>query len=86
MLEKEVLIQNETGLHASPASQLVELCNKYKSNITICTEEMELDAKSIISVLLGGIYKGMTIKLLVEGEDEQEAIDAIVELIKNLES
>ena len=85
MISKEVLIKNESGLHAYPASQLVELCKRYRSNITICTDEMELDGKSIISILLGCIYKGTSIKILVDGEDEEEALQAIIELINNLE-
>lgn len=55
MFQKDIVIPNETGLHARPASGLVRLCKSYKSKITICTDEKAIDAKSIIMVLAGGL-------------------------------
>lgn len=85
MLEKEMIVKNESGLHARPASMLMELSNKFKSDIFIHVNEMKIDCKSIISILLGQIYKDTPIKLVIEGEDEKIAFEAIVELIENLE-
>lgn len=85
MFEKEIVVKNETGLHARPASMLVELCNKYKSEIKIFTEDTEINPKSIISILLGGVYKDTPIRVVVEGEDEEEAGNAICDLINSFE-
>lgn len=84
MFEKKVKINNKTGLHARPASDLTNLCQKFESDIKIITEEGEINPKSIISILAGGVYQGMEVTLLVEGADEKEAGEAIVELIRNL--
>lgn len=84
MFEKKVKINNKTGLHARPASDLTNLCQKFESDIKITTEEGEINPKSIISILAGGVYQGMEVTLLVEGADEKEAGEAIVELIRNL--
>ena len=85
MLEKEMIVKNESGLHARPASMLMELSNEFKSDIFIHVNDMKIDCKSIISILLGQIYKDTPIKLIVEGEDEKIAFEAIVDLIENLE-
>ena len=85
MLEKEMIVKNESGLHARPASMLMELSNEFKSDIFIHVNDMKIDCKSIISILLEQIYKDTPIKLIVEGEDEKIAFEAIVDLIENLE-
>ena len=73
MYEEKIVVQNKSGLHARPASQLVELSQQYRSDVTILTEEDEINAKSIISVLAGGVLPGREITLQVEGVDEAEA-------------
>ena len=80
-----MIVKNESGLHARPASMLMELSNEFKSDIFIHVNDMKIDCKSIISILLGQIYKDTPIKLIVEGEDEKIAFEAIVDLIENLE-
>ena len=78
-------VKNYSGLHARPASQLIELSNKYASSIIIKHNEIEADTKSIISLLSAGIKQGTVIELAVEGADEKEAIEAVSNLINNLE-
>ena len=80
-----MIVKNESGLHARPASMLMELSNEFKSDIFIHVNDMKIDCKSIISILLEQIYKDTPIKLIVEGEDEKIAFEAIVDLIENLE-
>lgn len=84
MFQKDIVIPNETGLHARPASGLVRLCKSYKSKITICTDEKAIDAKSIIMVLAGGLKQHTPIRLEVEGEDEAEAGVAVSAYIEGL--
>ncbi|MDD2211925.1 MAG: HPr family phosphocarrier protein [Clostridia bacterium] len=82
MIKKEITVTNETGLHARPASMFVQKASKFKSSIVIEKGDKTINAKSIISVLSGGIGKGTQITLVIEGEDEQEAEKALVALIE----
>lgn len=84
MYEKEIIIKNKTGLHARPATDLSTLCQTYESDIKIRTNDTEIDSKSIISILSGGICKGTKIKLVINGTDEKEAGEKISEFIENL--
>jgi phosphocarrier protein len=77
----EVTLENETGLHARPASLLVKEASKYKSNITIELDGQEYVAKSIMSVLSMGAGKGTHLVFKAEGEDEDAAIEGIKNLI-----
>lgn len=85
MVEKSFEIKNETGLHARPASLFVQKAAKYKSSIKLLKDGKEANAKSIISVLSLGASKGSEIKIMATGEDEQEAVNGLVELLDNLE-
>jgi phosphocarrier protein HPr len=84
MYTNEIEIVNDTGLHARPASDLTILCQKFKSEITIMTDDMEVNPKSIISILSAGIKKGTVITLNVSGDDEQTAGSMISNFISNL--
>lgn len=79
MVEKEVEIINNAGLHTRPAATIVKIAAKYKSELTIYKDGMNINGKSIIGVMTLAAEKGSTLKLTFEGEDEQEACDAIVE-------
>ncbi len=83
MLRKEFTIENEVGLHARPASVLVQTANRFVSTITIKRDSENANAKSIINVLSLGVEKGTKITIEIEGEDEKEAMEAITSLIKN---
>ena len=82
MYEEKIVVQNKSGLHARPASQLVELSQQYRSDVTILTEEDEINAKSIM--LAGGVLPGTEITLQVEGVDEAEAGAALSRFLHNL--
>ena len=84
MVEKKLKVNNATGLHARPASDLAALSATFESDITILTEDTEINPKSIISILSGGVYQGAEITLQVSGSDEEEAAAAIENLINNL--
>ncbi len=84
MFQREIVIQNKTGLHARPASELVELSNRFASEIILVTDEDEINAKSIISILSGGVYQGTKVLLQVDGADEDTAGQQIADLLENL--
>lgn len=84
MFQENVTICNKTGLHARPASQLVQLCARLKSDVTLLCGTNEINARSIISVLSGGISAGSEVTLQVSGEDEAEAGRAVLDLLQNL--
>jgi phosphotransferase system HPr (HPr) family protein len=84
MLEAKVKVINQLGLHARAAAQLVRLASKYKSRIHLIRADNAViaDAKSILSVLTLAAAKGTEIKLEVNGDDEQAALQATLELFK----
>lgn len=82
-MEKIITVQNETGIHARPASKIVKEAAKYKSSIKIKKEEKVFDAKSIISLMAMAVSKGEQVTIIAEGEDEDLAINAMTNLILN---
>lgn len=85
MLTKDVELINQGGLHARPATFFVQLCNTFQSKIKIMMGDRQADAKSMISVMTLGAGKGKTVTIVVEGEDEELALEKIVEYFSNLE-
>ena len=84
MYTRNVLIQNRTGLHARPASEFVACAKEFKSKIKIRSVDDEdfVDAKSIMLLLSIGLGQGDEIVIEAKGEDEIEAVDALVALIE----
>jgi phosphocarrier protein HPr len=76
MLEKELKIGNRLGLHARAAAKLVQLLAPYRSRVTLTGRGREVNAKSIMGVLLLAAPPGATLLLRVEGDDEAEALAA----------
>lgn len=86
MFSQEVTVVNPTGLHARPASKLTNVCQKYTSEkIRIVNGEKSFDPKSVLMLLSAGIKKGTTIRIEVEGPDEEQAGAEIVNFIQTLE-
>lgn len=81
MIKKSYTIKNEEGLHARPASDFCKTANKFTSKISVIKDGTEYDAKSILMVLCIGAVKGETIELKADGEDETEALEALVEIL-----
>lgn len=84
MVQREMTVTNPTGFHARPAALLVAQATKSKSKVTISFTGKTINAKSMLKVLGGGIRKGAQITLTADGEDEQETLEALCLLIKNL--
>ncbi|MDY6986092.1 MAG: HPr family phosphocarrier protein [Candidatus Thermoplasmatota archaeon] len=83
MIEKELILENRVGLHARPAAKLVETSNRFESKITVDYNGRTANAKSILNILALGAEHGAKIKVSVEGNDEEAAMQAIEELISN---
>ena len=81
MFVKDVVIQNQVGLHARPATFFIQKANEFKSLITIAKDERKVNAKSLLGVLSLGITKGTSVIISADGPDEQEAIDALEVLV-----
>lgn len=79
----EFEIKNKQGLHARPATALVNLASKFKADIYLIKGDKRINAKSILGILVLAAEKGSKIKIQTDGEDEKEAINAIVELANN---
>ena len=83
MCVKDVVVQNQVGLHARPATFFIQKANEFKSGIWVEKEDRRVNAKSLLGVLSLGIVKGTNITLIADGADEQEAVAALNELIEN---
>ena len=81
MVSTSVTIQNSVGLHARPATFFVQKANSYKCSIWVEKEDCRVNAKSLLGVLSLGIVKGTTITLIADGNDENEAISGLVDLV-----
>jgi len=83
MFLKEVVVQNQVGLHARPATFFIQKANEYKSNIWVEKDERNVNAKSLLGVLSLGITRGTSITIVAEGSDEEEAVTGLVDLISS---
>ena len=79
--ETSVIITNQVGLHARPARLLVQTAAQFRSQIQLRHGEKTANAKSILGVLTLGAALGDTITLLAEGEDAEEALKVLADLI-----
>ncbi|RFM23374.1 MAG: HPr family phosphocarrier protein [Candidatus Thermochlorobacter aerophilum] len=83
MIEKEVIIKNKAGLHTRPAAAIVKLAAKFKSDFFIEKDGVEINAKSIISVMTLAAPKGAKLKLKFRGSDEEQAAAALVKFFED---
>lgn len=84
MVKKEVVIPNETGLHARPASEFVNKCKSFQCEVLIEKDGTQVNAKSILGVLSLGANKGTKITIITDGSDEEQAASSLAEIISNL--
>lgn len=83
MIEREAEIVNRLGLHARAAAKLVHTAGAYQSRVTVCKDGEEVDAKSILGVLLLAAAQGNKVTVRCEGQDEEAALQAVTDLIAN---
>jgi phosphocarrier protein HPr len=83
MIERETEIVNRLGLHARAAAKLVHTAGSFQSRVTVVKDGEEVDAKSILGILLLAAGQGSQIVVRAEGQDEAEALQAVTTLIAN---
>lgn len=82
MLERELIIPNKLGLHARAAAKLVQTASRFQSKTEVICKGREVNAKSILGVMMLAAGKGTPIRLRVTGSDEVEALEAVALLIE----
>lgn len=83
MVSQKVVITESFGLHLRPAGKLCDTSLKFQSKIELKKGTQTANAKSVLGVLAARVQQGDEIELICEGPDEQEALDAIVQLFKD---
>lgn len=83
MYNKDVLVQNQVGLHARPATFFIQKANEFKSSIWVEKEERRVNAKSLLGVLSLGIVGGTTIRIIADGADDEMAVEDLVQLVNS---
>ncbi len=83
MIERELEIINKLGLHARAAAKFVAVSSKFNSHLTVTRNGREVNGKSIMGVMMLAASKGTCIIVKAEGDDEQQAVDALEQLIKD---
>ena len=81
MKTREVVITNESGLHARPATFFIQKANCYKCSIYVEKDDRKVNAKSLLGVLSLGIAKGMSINIIADGQDEEAALNGLAALV-----
>lgn len=81
MFVKDVVVQNQVGLHARPATFFIQKANEFKSSIWVEKEERRVNAKSLLGILSLGIVGGTTIRIIAYGPDEEAAVKGLVDLV-----
>ena len=83
MFVKDVVVQNQVGLHARPATFFIQKANEFKSSIWVEKEERRVNAKSLLGVLSLGIVGNTSIRVIADGADEEAAVEALVKLVES---
>jgi len=82
MLERELTVSNRLGLHARATAKLVQLLSGFRANATLVAKGREVNAKSIMGVMLLAAGQGTPVTVRVDGEDETAALDAVADLFE----
>ena len=83
MVEQDFIIVNKLGFHARAAIQFVQIASQFKSDIKVKKDNVIVCGKSIMGVLMLAASKGTHVSLIIDGDDEKEAIEKLGELINN---
>ncbi|MEP6692742.1 MAG: HPr family phosphocarrier protein [Gemmatimonadaceae bacterium] len=81
MTERAVIIVNQNGLHARPAAEIVKTASKFKSDIVMVRDDLEVNGKSIMGVMMLAAEFGSTLLVRAEGPDSEQAVSAIADLV-----
>jgi phosphocarrier protein HPr len=80
MVEREIKVVNALGIHARPASKIVQIANSFRSKISLIKDTTNADAKSILHVMMLGANFGSAVRIKASGDDEKQAVEAIAAL------
>ena len=83
MVEKDIVISNRLGLHARAAAKLVHTASDFSADVVLKKDDEEIDAKSILGLLALGAAQGTKVAIACDGEDEEDALTAVTDLIKD---
>ena len=83
-ISRVVVIQNKQGLHARPADQFARLASQFDAKIDVIREDRRITANSVMDLLTLGAFQGTQLTLVAEGNDAQQAIEALVNLVENV--
>lgn len=83
MVTESIIIENETGLHARPATEISKIAMKYKCNVNFIVNEKKINAKSPLMIMAAGIKSKTKLEIVCEGEDEEKALKELQEAFKN---
>ena len=83
MIEREVTVRNRAGLHTRPASMLVKTASQFDSDIFLRRDNYEINGKSVIGVMTLVAEQGATLELIVDGQDEEAAAEALTDLFED---
>lgn len=83
MLEKDIVVSNKAGVHARPSALIVKTASQFDSEVFLTCEGTEVNAKSIMSVMMLAAAMGSVVRIRTEGSDEDKALDAITALFDN---
>ena len=81
MFVRDVVVKNQIGLHARPATFFIQKANEFKSSIWVEKEERRVNGKSLLGVLSLGIIGGTGIRIIADGTDEEAAVSSLVSLV-----
>ena len=83
MASKEITIINKLGLHARPSALLVKTASRFKSEIFLRKDDLEVNGKSIMGVMMLAAEMGSKLTIIVQGSDEKEALEAMVKVFES---
>ena len=83
MFVKDVVVKNQVGLHARPATFFIQKANEFKSSIWVEKEERRVNGKRLLGVLSLGIIGGTSIRIIADGPDEETAVNSLVALVES---
>lgn len=83
MITNKVVISNKLGLHARAATKFANLCGRFACRLQVCCNGKTIDGKSIMALMLLAASKGTEIEISADGDDEREALNALLELIND---
>ena len=81
MISKEIVVQNQVGLHARPATFFIQKANEFTASVWISKDERKVNAKSLLGVLSLGITRGTAVTVIADGADEDAAVEALTSLV-----